>query len=333
MAVKIGSARMDEHGKAKGGKAGDQTGKEVSTQNWYLSSKGWRVFRARDKGKAGLIASCMEAACANKHIGYDQGQRHTLYNEAKRYSFNVGMVTKDVECDCSALVRVCCAFAGIMGLPESFRTGNMPENLMATGMFVELKGAKYQEQSNYLGRGDILVTKRSGHTVVVLSNGPKYEGSVYVKEYALGERELKHGCEGGDVKTLQEMLLALGYDIGKYGTDGDFGDCTELAVKRFQKDMRIDADGIVGPVTLSKLTKEMDALEDEDPPTGPTAKVEITGGSVYIREEPNTDAKILGVAKKYEKIDYQNFTANGWRLVKYNGGNAWVSAKYSEVIA
>ena len=46
MAVKIGSARIDENGKAHGGAAGDQTGKEVSTQNWY--SRNWRVFRAKD---------------------------------------------------------------------------------------------------------------------------------------------------------------------------------------------------------------------------------------------------------------------------------------------
>ena len=47
MAVKIGSARIDENGKAHGGQAGDQTGKEVSTQSWYLNSKGWRVYRAK----------------------------------------------------------------------------------------------------------------------------------------------------------------------------------------------------------------------------------------------------------------------------------------------
>ena len=32
MAVMIGSARIDENGKAMGGKAGNQTGKEVSTK-------------------------------------------------------------------------------------------------------------------------------------------------------------------------------------------------------------------------------------------------------------------------------------------------------------
>ena len=31
MSVKIGSARIDENGRARGGKAGDQTGKEVKS--------------------------------------------------------------------------------------------------------------------------------------------------------------------------------------------------------------------------------------------------------------------------------------------------------------
>ena len=39
MTIKIGSARIDERGKASGGSAGDQSGKEVSTQNYYKHSK------------------------------------------------------------------------------------------------------------------------------------------------------------------------------------------------------------------------------------------------------------------------------------------------------
>ena len=41
----IGSARHDENGKYSGGMVGDQTGKEVSTQNFYVSSKGWYIKR------------------------------------------------------------------------------------------------------------------------------------------------------------------------------------------------------------------------------------------------------------------------------------------------
>lgn len=282
MAVKIGSARIDENGKAHGGKAGDQTGKEVSTQNWYLNSKGWRVYRAKNPAVAEKIAQCMERACANSAIGYDQYQRNTLYKEAEKFGFDTAKVTTPVETDCSALVRVCCAFAGIVVLPEGFRTGNMPTNLSKTGAFTELTGSKYQEQPTYLGRGDILVTKTSGHTVVVLSNGSKYEGTVQPKEYAIGDRILKYGCEGGDVKILQEALLKLGYDLGKWGCDGDFGDCTELALEEFQKDARVEVDGECGPQTLAALREALSALEDAKP-TGRT--VLISGGNCYMEPE------------------------------------------------
>ena len=56
MAVIIGSARIDERGKAIGGRAGDQTRNELSTQSWYLHSKVWRVFRAKDAKARELIA-------------------------------------------------------------------------------------------------------------------------------------------------------------------------------------------------------------------------------------------------------------------------------------
>ena len=167
--VKVGSARIDESGKASGGKAGDQTGKELSTQNWYKHSKGWRVFRPVNREDAEKIAQDMQWACDNSHIGYDQGQRTTLYNVAKDVGFNCKKVTKNCETDCSALVRVCCAYAGI-DLP-SFRTTNEGTVLLNSGKFKEMVGTKYTESQDYLKRGDILVTKTQGHTVIVLNDG------------------------------------------------------------------------------------------------------------------------------------------------------------------
>lgn len=171
MAVKIGSARIDENKHATGGKAGDQTGVEVSTQNWYKHSKGWRVFRAKNVAIGNLIADDMEYACLNPNIGYDQSQRGTLYTVSKPVLFNCKKVTKKCECDCSSLVRVCCAYAGIM-LPN-FRTSNEASVLLASGYFTEMKGKQYTDSSDYLMRGDILVTKTQGHTVIVLDNGSK----------------------------------------------------------------------------------------------------------------------------------------------------------------
>ena len=88
MAVKVGSARIDENGKTHGGKAGDQNGKEVSTQAWYRHKKGWRVLRCKSADKADKIARAMQAACDNANIGYDQYQRDTLYNLAKTVDFD-----------------------------------------------------------------------------------------------------------------------------------------------------------------------------------------------------------------------------------------------------
>ena len=171
--VIFGSARIDERGKAIGGKAGDQTGKEVSTQAYYKHSKDWRVFRAKSAVARKLIAEAMRRACNNNNIGYDQGQRLTLYEAVKDFGFDPAKATKAVETDCSALVRVCCAYAGIT-LPN-FVTSNQASALLNSGAFMEMVGAKYTDQEDYLEEGDILVTKTKGHTVVVLTSGDKAE--------------------------------------------------------------------------------------------------------------------------------------------------------------
>ena len=248
--VYVGSASIDENGKAHGGRAGNQTGRELKRQKWYAHSKGWRVFRAKDAGVAARIAACMAAAIDNRHIGYDQYQRNTLYNEAAKFGFDVRRVTKDVETDCSALVRVCCAWAGVTGLPEGFRTVNEPANLLKTGAFTELVGEKYTKSSDCLRAGDILCTRTQGHTVVVLNDGGKADGDGVD---LLGARILKKGRSGADVARLQAALIALGYDCGSWGADGDFGPATDKALRAFQRDRGLEADGEFGPKSLAAL--------------------------------------------------------------------------------
>lgn len=67
--------------------------------------------------------------------------------------------------------------------------------------------------------------------------------------------ELRKGNKGAQVKTVQRILKALGYSVGGTGVDGDFGKNTEKAVKAFQADRGITADGIVGKNTWTKLLK------------------------------------------------------------------------------
>ena len=169
MAVYLASAHGDEKGGAHGGVAGDQTGNELSVRPYYVHSKGWRVFRPLDPEKGLLIAKAAKAACDNPHIGYDQWQRLTLYNEAQKVGFDLSKVSTPCETDCSALVRVCCAYARID--VRNFDTSTEPAVLMATGQFEELTGAKYTRSSDYLRPGDILVTAVKGHTETCISYG------------------------------------------------------------------------------------------------------------------------------------------------------------------
>lgn len=60
----------------------------------------------------------------------------------------------------------------------------------------------------------------------------------------------KQGSKGEQVKLLQRLLGAHGYAVTD---DGDFGRKTEAAVKAFQQERGLTADGIAGRQTLAKL--------------------------------------------------------------------------------
>lgn len=162
MSVRIGSARIDEHGKIKGGAAGDQTGKEVSTQAYYTSSKGWVGLRAKDEKIATKLADAMRQACDNPHIGYDQNQRLGVITQLAKYG-SLKAISVNTECDCSSLVRACVIQATGID-PGNFTTATEKAVLLATGLFEAVRIAK---AFNCL-LGDILVTKTKGHTGIIV---------------------------------------------------------------------------------------------------------------------------------------------------------------------
>ncbi len=213
----------------------------------------------------------MQAACDNKNIGYDQGQRGTLYTAAEKVGFDCSKVSVKCETDCSALVRVCLAYAGIK--VSNFNTTTEAKTLLASDAIVEMTGDKYQKSSDYLTRGDILVTKTQGHTVVVLSDGAKAE-ETEENALALGDRDLRKGCKGDDVANLQYSLIALGIDLPKYGVDGDFGSETERGVKEFESIFELDEDGVFSGADAKVL---LTALGNKDEPPKETWALIIVG--------------------------------------------------------
>ena len=147
--------------------------------------------------------------------------------------------------------------------------------------------------------------------------------------YKLGDRVLKNGMSGPDVKELQSDLIKLSYNLGKWGADGEYGDCTELAVRNFQTQEDLTPDGQFGPASLAALNKALDALNA----VHDGKYVQIYGGNCYIRTEPSTSGEIRGIAHEGDKLPYAGETAeNGWLKVVYKDREGWVSGKYGKLV-
>ena len=163
MAIMFGSARIDETGNITGGVAGDQTGSEVSTQSYYMHSSGWYCLRPKNADQAERIARAMLNACNNNNIGYDQGNRVAV-SMVKKYG-STAAIAERCETDCSNLVRAC-VYEGTGRDVGEFYTGNEASVLEASGLFDSRFSVSSESQ---LYNGDVLVTKTTGHTVIVVS--------------------------------------------------------------------------------------------------------------------------------------------------------------------
>jgi N-acetylmuramoyl-L-alanine amidase len=85
--------------------------------------------------------------------------------------------------------------------------------------------------------------------------GPATSAALEEARWRLGDRVLVHRpgdlLAGDDVVALQRRLLGLGFKVGR--VDGRLGPDTEQAVREFQRNVGIPADGTCGPATLKAL--------------------------------------------------------------------------------
>lgn len=170
MGTLAGWASINENGKISGGKAGDQTKKEVKTGSYYDFGQKV-VLRFKDRAKAKKYAAFIKAVCQNEHVGYCQTHRMSLSTELSKVGWDVSKLKTDCEVDCSELTRCGLFFVGII-INSNIYTGNMVSKYMATGEFEKLTDKKYLSGGDYNMIGDIAV-KESGHTISVLENGAK----------------------------------------------------------------------------------------------------------------------------------------------------------------
>ena len=167
MSITFGSARIDENGNISGGRAGDQTGSEVSMQGYYMHSQGWYCLRPKSASVANMIAQAMIDACNNDYIGYDQSNRNVV--SVVKYYGSMSAIREYCETDCANLVRGCIWEATGRDIGD-FYTGNEASVLENSGLFEKRFSVS---SSSQLYNGDVLVTKSKGHTVIVVSGRPR----------------------------------------------------------------------------------------------------------------------------------------------------------------
>ncbi|MEU8263239.1 peptidoglycan-binding protein [Micromonospora sp. NPDC048999] len=77
-------------------------------------------------------------------------------------------------------------------------------------------------------------------------------GIATASETRLGDRILRNGSQGSDVRELQTLVNRLGAALA---VDGAFGPRTTAWVRAFQQAQKLTVDAIVGPATLAALRR------------------------------------------------------------------------------
>lgn len=152
------------------------------------------------------------------------------------------------------------------------------------------------------------------------------------------------GDSGSDVKTMQKMLIACGYSCGSAGADGDFGNNTLSALKKFQSANGLTSDGVYG----DKSRAALEALYAQKTKPAATTTTTTSGGlkrdvqwngvvtasALNVRTWAGTENgtcsfspihknDVVGVCDSVKAKD-----GTTWYYIKYNNKYGFVSGKY-----
>lgn len=297
-----------------------------------------------------------------KKNSYTQGSKRSYF--FGHPNNKPGNTTQAGYSDCSAAVRA--AIKAASGIDIGGNTSAQVNNRNKKGLVIHTTDGYYPDESKLLP-GDCLYFKGNTSHPLDVGHVEMYTGSNecyghgsgtgptrknlkdYCKSRANSKKryfmairwipdddskddsvtELHYGSEGEDVKILQQNLIALGYDCGSYGADGDFGTATQSAVIAFQETNQLPATGIVDEVTQTRIAELLESSGDADASETLVVPVSnlitVAGGSWNVRTGPGAKFSSAGIVRTgmvLEKVDIGD-----WLPVIYNGEVRYISPK------
>ena len=145
---------------------------------------------------------------------------------------------------------------------------------------------------------------------------------------ATAEALSRKGSRGNEVKAVQQALKDRGLYTGS--VDGIFGSATEAAVKKFQKQQGLTADGIAGPQTLKRLGITIGAA-----PQANSANINLLARiiSAEARGEPYSGQVAVG-AVILNRIEHPSFPDTLSGVIYQSGAfTAITDGQFNEPVA
>lgn len=190
---------------------------------------------------------------------------------------------------------------------QTLNRGDRFELLSASGDWYKVSYGKY---TGYVMKKFVIasgaVEEREESASSKLSSDSGMKGIETIADIGDAPATSKKGDSGTKVKKLQQALKLEGYYDGKI--DGDYGEGTEAAVKKFQKAHGMSRDGVAGKVTIKLLFGEAAADVKEKAYT--TEKLSwFDGGSSAIPKGKTFTVKDVKTGK--------TFTCRRWSGVNH----------------
>lgn len=209
---------------------------------------------------------------------------------------------------CLTMLLVSLLLCGLApcALARSYSLGDRAEEIAAIQEALEELGFYYTEITGHYGKRTEAAVRKFQKRYGLAQTGVADERtlarlgqltdlsvpkeSTALPEEHYGSSTLREGSQSDAVRLLQENLTRLDYYSGS--VTGRYGRLTKEAVRRFQRENDLSADGVAGPRTFEKLNALLtDGSGKETPTVTPPAGQTETGAKMPLANVPRLNTE------------------------------------------